>query len=199
MRRRDGRIRPGDRARHGRVAHELGDRPQLAREFHRHVQQCRAFHQRHRHDLHLLRRRGTLQSATGNPAAVGSIDPVHFGRSGEPCTSFLGAVDTVANTPWTLNVTDYDAGSGVSQGYISGVNARVTVATCAFSVTGTAHGTYTNSTGDLAIAANPTELTVSDPTAGCSGVVAAGDHPSFNGDYFAVVGGTSTHPTIVGS
>ena len=142
---------------------------------------------------------GTFQSATGNPAAVGSIDPVHFGRSGEPCTSFLGAVDTVANTPWTLNVTDYDAGSGVSQGYISGVNARVTVATCAFTVTGTAHGTYTNSTGDLAIAANPTELTVSDADGGLSGVVSAGDHPSFNGDYYAVVSGTSTHPTIVGS
>ncbi|MFG2717776.1 hypothetical protein ACGFW5_05640 [Streptomyces sp. NPDC048416] len=142
---------------------------------------------------------GALHSATGNPAAVGSIDPAHFGRSGEPCTSFLGAVDTVANTPWTLNVTDFDAGTGVSQGYISGVNARVSVATCAFTVTGTAHGTYTNSTGDLAVAADPTELTVSAPTAGCAGVVSAGDHPSFNGDYYAVVSGTSTHPTIVGS
>ncbi|MFI6689005.1 hypothetical protein [Streptomyces sp. NPDC050485] len=142
---------------------------------------------------------GTLQSATGNPAAVGSIDPAHFGRTGESCTSFLGAVDTVANTPWTLNATDYDAGSGVTQSYISGINARVSVATCAFTVTGTAHGTYTNSTGDLAISATPTELTVSDPTAGCSGVVSAGDHPSFNGDYFAVVSGTSTAPTITGS
>ncbi|MFE9401290.1 hypothetical protein ACFYNY_05895 [Streptomyces sp. NPDC006530] len=142
---------------------------------------------------------GSLHSATGNPAAVGTINPVHFGRTGEPCTSFLGAVDTVANTPWTLNVTGYNTATGVSQGYISGVNARVTVSTCAFTVTGTAHGTYTNSTGDLAVAANPTELTVSAPTAGCAGVVSAGDHPSFNGDYYAVVSGTSTHPTIVGS
>ncbi|MEU3369020.1 hypothetical protein ACFYM2_05785 [Streptomyces sp. NPDC006711] len=142
---------------------------------------------------------GSLRSATGNPAAVGSINPAHFGSSSEPCTSFLGTVDTVANTPWTLNVTDYNAGTGVSQGYISGVNARVSVATCAFTVTGTAHGTYTNSTGDLAVAANPTELTVSAPTAGCAGVVSAGDHPSFNGDYYAVVSGTRTHPTIVGS
>ncbi|MFG3281821.1 hypothetical protein [Streptomyces sp. NPDC048111] len=142
---------------------------------------------------------GSLASATGNPAAVGTINPVHFGKTGEPCTSFLGTVNTVANTPWTLNVTNYTASTGVSQGYISGVNARVSVATCAFTVTGTAHGTYTNSTGDLKVAATPTELTVSAPTAGCAGVVSTGDHPSFNGDYYAVVTGTTTHPTIVGS
>ncbi|MER7201128.1 hypothetical protein CG723_04840 [Streptomyces sp. CB01635] len=145
-----------------------------------------------------------LQSATGNPAQVGTIAPANFGRSGEPCTSILGNVTTTTTTPWRLWVEgDYDAATGTSPGFIDNIKATVTVATCSFDVTGTAHGSYKNggtgTAGKLTVATNATELTTSNVSAGCAGIISNGDHPSFNGVYDVVVSGTSNGATIVGS
>jgi hypothetical protein len=145
-----------------------------------------------------------LQSATGNPAQVGTIAPVNFGRSGEPCTSILGNVSTSTTTPWRLWVEgDYDSANGVSQGYIDQIQANVSVAGCAFDVTGTAHGNFKNggpgTPGKLTVATTATELTVANASVGCAGLVSNGDHPSFNAVYDVVVNGTSDGPTIQGS
>ncbi|MFF2507035.1 hypothetical protein ACFVTY_27215 [Streptomyces sp. NPDC058067] len=145
-----------------------------------------------------------LASATGNPVKIGDINSANFGRTGEPCTSILGNVTATTTTPWTLwAYGDYDPATGTTPGYIDNIKARVSVATCAFDVTGTAHGTYKSggagTPGKLTIHATATELTVANPTSGCSGLVAAGDHPTFDAVYDVVVKGTSNGATVVGS
>ncbi|MFE6224114.1 hypothetical protein [Streptomyces sp. NPDC057854] len=141
---------------------------------------------------------GTMQSATGNPATVGSISAIAFGASGTPCTSVLGNVTTVPTTPWAVKVLDYTAATGVSKGYIDNVDAKVTVGACVFRVTGKASGTYTNSTGKLAVASTAGELTVVSAT-NCGSAVPVGAKPTFKGDYLVKVSGTTTIPKIVGS
>ncbi|MFF4170612.1 hypothetical protein [Streptomyces sp. NPDC001744] len=140
----------------------------------------------------------TLQSATGNPATVGTINSIAFGAAGAPCTSLLGNVTTVATTPWTIVAQDYTASTGVTKGYVGNVDAKVTVGACNFRVTGKASGTYTNSTGKLAIASTAGELTVVSAT-NCGTAIPVGAKPTFKGDYLAKVSGTSTIPKIVGS
>ncbi|GGR34495.1 hypothetical protein [Streptomyces roseolus] len=137
---------------------------------------------------------GTGASTTGNPAVVGKINSIAFGASGAPCTSVLGPVTTVPTTPWTIVAQDYAA--GVTKGYVGNVNAKVTVGACVFRVTGKASGTYTNSTGALAVNSLAGELTVVE-SAGCGAAVPLGAKPTFKGTYLFKVG--TAIPTIVGS
>ncbi|OIV36035.1 hypothetical protein BIV57_18455 [Mangrovactinospora gilvigrisea] len=147
---------------------------------------------------------GTLASATGNPAQVGTIDNVTF----TGCTSILGSA-SVSNLPpsstdaqWTINGSDYNASTGVTTGNIGNIkNVAVTAASCQFTVGGKASGTYTNSSGVLAVNSVSGDLTISGVTAGCAGLVSNGDSPTFVGNYtvFTPSGGTTTHPTITGS
>ncbi|MFE7980004.1 hypothetical protein [Streptomyces shenzhenensis] len=139
---------------------------------------------------------GTMQSATGNPATVASIDAVTFGSSAAPCTSVLGNVTTVATPPWTVVGEDYAA--GVTTGYVGNVNAKVTAGACVFTVTGKASATYTNSTGILAVNSVSGDLAVASAS-GCGTVVTTSTKPTFKGNYAVKVSGTSTIPTIVGS
>ncbi|MER8036317.1 hypothetical protein [Streptomyces hydrogenans] len=141
---------------------------------------------------------GTMQSATGNPATVGSISTMVFGAPGVPCTSVLGTVVATPTLPWAVKVFDYTAATGVSKGYIDNVDATVTAGACNFRVTGKASGTYTNSTGKLAVSSTAGELTVVSAT-NCGGAVPVGAKPTFKGDYLVKVGGTTTIPKIVGS
>ncbi|MFJ7129135.1 hypothetical protein [Streptomyces sp. NPDC098101] len=139
---------------------------------------------------------GTGQSTTGNPATVGTINSIAFGATGAPCTSLLGNVTTVATTPWTIVAQDYTAGTGVTKGHVGNVDAKVTVGACVFRVTGKASGTYTNSTGALAVNSLAGELTVVSAT-NCGSAVPVGAKPTFKGTYLFKAG--SVIPTIVGS
>ncbi|MFD7710753.1 hypothetical protein ACFV6E_37870 [Streptomyces sp. NPDC059785] len=141
---------------------------------------------------------GTMASTTGNPATVAQINAINFGTSASPCTSVLGNVTTTPTTPWTVVATDYNSSTGVTTGYIGGVNAKVTAGACVFTVTGKATGTYTNSTGILAVNSVSGDLTVASAS-GCGTVVTTSTKPTFKGNYKVVVTGTSTIPTIVGS
>ncbi|MER7913139.1 hypothetical protein [Streptomyces sp. NPDC096068] len=125
---------------------------------------------------------GTGQSTTGNPATVGTINSIAFGATGAPCTSLLGNVTTVATTPWTIVAQDYTAGTGVTKGHVGNVDAKVTVGACVFRVTGKASGTYTNSTGALAVNSLAGELTVVSAT-NCGSAVPVGAKPTFKGTY----------------
>ncbi|ANW17279.1 hypothetical protein I3J09_03100 [Streptomyces clavuligerus] len=143
---------------------------------------------------------GTLFSATGNPAHIGNIATAAFGTTARPCTSPLGQVRPVAKTnpPWRLMGTDHAA--GLTTGYITGVNATLTVLTCTFDVVGEVHITYANSTGTLTVSNNATrQLTVVNASAGCGTLIPNGAHPTFTGSYKVIgpVGGT-TSPTVVG-
>ncbi|MFI6638222.1 hypothetical protein [Streptomyces sp. NPDC050504] len=144
---------------------------------------------------------GSMFSATGNPAIVGNIAPVKFGSATQPCDSPLGSVTPVTDTstPWKLKAVNY--ASGKTTGRIDGIKASLTVLTCSFTVTGAVDGTYTNSTGKLAlapVAGSGNQLTVSGASAACAGIVANGDHPTFTGSFLAKAPG-NVIPTIVGS
>ncbi|MFE6287486.1 hypothetical protein [Streptomyces sp. NPDC057877] len=143
---------------------------------------------------------GSMQSATGNPAAIASIASINFGTPTQPCTSVLGNVTTVATLPWTIYATDYNAstGGGVTTGYVGNIVAKVTAGTCSFTVSGKASGTYTNSTGILAVNSVSGELSVSAPS-GCGSVVTTATKPIFKGNYAVKVTGTTTIPKVVGS
>lgn len=58
--------------------------------------------------------------------------------------------------------------------------------TCSFDVTGEVNATYTNSTGVLTVSNSTRLLTVVNASAGCAGIAAVGDHPTFNGDFTVV-------------
>ncbi|GLF98376.1 hypothetical protein [Streptomyces yaizuensis] len=146
---------------------------------------------------------GSLFNATGNPGHIGNITTASFGSTARPCTSPIGPVRPIADTtpPWQLRGTDYNATTGTTTGFISGINARLTVLTCTFDVVGQVHVTYRNSTGVLAVSNNATrQLTVANASAGCAGIAANGDHPTFTSSYRVIgpVGGT-TSPTVVGT
>ncbi|MFH8289727.1 hypothetical protein [Streptomyces sp. NPDC018059] len=141
---------------------------------------------------------GTMASTTGNPATVGNINAINFGTSASPCTSVLGNVTTTATTPWTVVAQDYTASSGVTKGHIGNVNAKVTAGACVFTVQGKATGTYTNSTGILAVTSVSGDLAVTSAS-GCGTVVTTATKPTFKGNYAVKVTGTNTIPKIVGS
>ncbi|MET9350239.1 hypothetical protein [Streptomyces termitum] len=139
---------------------------------------------------------GTGANATGNPAQVGTITSMAFGATGAPCTSVLGPVNASPVTPWKIMAQDYTAATGVTKGYIDNVDANVSVGACNFRVTGKASGTYTNSTGALAVNSLAGELTVVS-SSGCGTAVPAGAKPLFKGTYLFKAG--TAIPTIVGS
>ncbi|MFI1828819.1 hypothetical protein ACH41E_20560 [Streptomyces sp. NPDC020412] len=141
---------------------------------------------------------GTLSSATGNPAAIGSISPVTFGNAANPCTSPLGPVEPVTDTnpPWKLMAQNHSA--GVTTGYITGVQARLGVLTCEFDVVGEVSVSYSNGTGVLSVSNSGRLLTVANASPGCAGIAQNGDHPTFNGD-FTVTGAGGVRPTVVGT
>ncbi|MDT0611809.1 hypothetical protein [Streptomyces lancefieldiae] len=141
---------------------------------------------------------GTMASATGNPAAVASINAINFGTSAQPCTSVLGNVTTTAVTPWSVVAQDYTAATGVTKGYVGNVKAKVSAGACVFTVEGTAAATYTNSTGTLAVNSVSGQLVVTSAS-GCGTVVTTATKPTFKGNYAVKVTGTSTIPQIVGS
>ncbi|CAM5660188.1 Secreted protein OS=Streptomyces tendae OX=1932 GN=GUR47_10335 PE=4 SV=1 [Streptomyces tendae] len=141
---------------------------------------------------------GTMASATGNPGDVADITTMNFGASGSPCTSVLGNVTTTSVTPWDVIAQDYTASTGVTKGYVGNVKANVTAGACKFTVTGKASGTYTNSTGVLAINSTAGELVVTNPV-NCGAVVTTATKPTFKGNYAVKKAGTTVIPTIVGS
>ncbi len=143
---------------------------------------------------------GTMASTTGNPATVATIAAINFGTATSPCTSVLGNVTTVAVTPWTVVAQDYDAATGVTKGHVGNVKANVTAGACKFTVTGKASGTYTNSTGVLAVNSVSGDLAVSaDPApVNCGSVVTTATKPTFKGNY-VIKASNGTIPKIVGS
>ncbi|WP_327321265.1 hypothetical protein OG735_01205 [Streptomyces sp. NBC_01210] len=145
---------------------------------------------------------GEMFGAEGNPAHLGDISVAAFGSESEPCTSPFGPVGLTAGTSpaWRLTATGYDAATGSTTGYITGIHATLTAFTCTFEVTGEVNAAYTNSTGVLTISNSTRQLTVVGASAECAGITKDGDHPTFNGDYSVVTpsGGTA-HPTVVGT
>ncbi|CAM5412005.1 Secreted protein OS=Streptomyces tendae OX=1932 GN=GUR47_10335 PE=4 SV=1 [Streptomyces tendae] len=124
---------------------------------------------------------------------------MNFAASGSPCTSVLGNVTAASVTSCVRHRGGRtDASTGVTKGYVGNVKANVTAGACKFTVTGKASGTYTNSTGGLAINSTAGELTVTNPV-NCGAIVTTATKPTFKGNYAVTVASTGAIPTIVGS
>ncbi|MFD8206677.1 hypothetical protein ACFV2S_09775 [Streptomyces sp. NPDC059695] len=141
---------------------------------------------------------GTLRSATGNPAAVGSLTSVVFGAPGTPCTSVLGSPSMPASAPWSVVAHDYGASTSTTTGHLGGVDFRTTLGACVFRVRGDASVTYANATGKLAVASTDGELTVVE-SVNCGDLAPLGARPTLRGDYLVRAAGTGSVPTVVGS
>ncbi|MEO9240737.1 MAG: hypothetical protein ABI418_21920, partial [Jatrophihabitantaceae bacterium] len=98
------------------------------------------------------------------------------------CSGPLGITLSVAQVgTWSLNGTSYT--SPVTTGNVSGVNANIS-GTCAFSVTGTADGKYSNTTHQLAMApiagsGNTLTIHVAGGGTACFGLIHDGDNATF--------------------
>jgi hypothetical protein len=123
---------------------------------------------------------GSVPNGTGlSGTGIGSITSATFGTSSNKCSGPFFSTFTSAlksGTTWHLNAVSYAA--GVTTGTITGIDALLTgssvFGSCSAEVTGEADKvTYTNSTGQLQISADPTpKLTLSNVTgAGCAGLI----------------------------
>jgi len=139
--------------------------------------------------------KAVLATASGTTnVTVGTITPLTW--SG--CTSPFGPVTPTANTSpaWQLKANTYSAGA--TSGSIAGVKATLSVLTCTFTVTGNVKADYSNTTGQLKISNNATyKLTVATASAGCAGIAAVGQNPTYTATYNTVKTGTTTKPSIV--
>ncbi|MFF4170613.1 hypothetical protein [Streptomyces sp. NPDC001744] len=138
---------------------------------------------------------GTLESATGNPAAIGNVTALVFGTS---CASPLGNATVAPALPWSIVALDHTATTGVTKGHFGNVDLKTTVGACSFRTTGKASLTYTNSTGRLAANSVAGELTVVSAV-NCGAVVPVGSKPTLKFEHSIRKTGTTTVPTIVGT
>ncbi|MFI6649340.1 hypothetical protein ACIBI8_17230 [Streptomyces sp. NPDC050529] len=147
--------------------------------------------------------RGSLFSATGSPGYVGKVTSMVFGSSGSPCTTALGTVTPLADvsTPWKIMATEYHAGTGVTSGYVTGVEIRFTVLTCSGRIAGELAMTYTSSTGVMALTGAPDhQLLFTDTTPACKGLWADGEVATLTANLGVVTpAGGVVHPAITGS
>jgi hypothetical protein len=127
-------------------------------------------------------------SKGSSPLAVGSTSKLSFNN----CTGLLGKVTTkIESTPYKIDVSSATTSKGDTDGIITGIKVAVSMEDCAFTVTGSAPGYYSNSKHELIMTSTlPTksftsaQLTISGVAAGsCAGLVKNGDHPSYDGTY----------------
>ena len=125
---------------------------------------------------------GTINIPNGaglNGNGIGSIATIGF----TGCTGPLSISFTVTpgSTLWTLNAFSYDNSTGITDGTITNVDAKLAGVLCTAEITGTVDASYKNSTGTLVVSPNGNLLTVKSAT--CLGVLKAGDVVQFNGTY----------------
>lgn len=125
------------------------------------------------------------------PVKAGTAAKLSF----KNCTGPLGAVSTtVKGTPYAVSADSKTNKKGQTDAIISGIKVAVKTTGCAFTVTGSTAGYYTNSKHTLTMM-TPTkkkplpvkpmvksQLTVSG-VSGCLGIVKNGQHPSYVSTY----------------
>jgi len=124
---------------------------------------------------------GTLESGSGlSGTDIGTITSTTFSK----CTGPLGLSFTVKQVgTWDINITS--SSGGISDGFISSVDATLSGPLCSATVTGSADASYSNSTGVLTlkpVSGSGHVLTVSG-VSGCLGLINNGDTSSFDGAY----------------
>ena len=134
---------------------------------------------------------GNIPSGTHkgtSPVKVGTTTNLAFNN----CTGPLGAVHTkVMAEPYKVSIDSKTNSKGQTDGIISGVKVHVTMTGCAFNVTGSAPGFYTNGKHTLTMApklpvkaTTKAQLTISGVAAGtCAGIIKDGQHPTFSSTF----------------
>jgi hypothetical protein len=133
---------------------------------------------------------GTLRSGSGLPGfRVGSLSAVSF----HPCTysSSLVAFVRAGGLPWHVNLSSYNAATGVARGTLSHVHLTTSGSGCTAMIDGTS-GTadngqvafrYTGSTGQLTLLATGGDLHFYDVSTGCLGYFNSGDPAALSATY----------------
>jgi hypothetical protein len=132
-----------------------------------------------------LKATGSIPSGTTqgtSPLKIGTVGTLAFHN----CTGPLGKVTTkVGKLPYSFKVDSATNSKGQTDVLVSGVSTSVSMTGCAFTVTGSAPGFYTNSTHTITLTSslpvkplNTARLTVGN-VVGCAGIVKNGDHPGF--------------------
>jgi hypothetical protein len=132
---------------------------------------------------------GSVPTATTtgtSPVKVGTAKTLSFNN----CSGPLGMVTTtLTGLPYSISVDSKTNSTGQTDGIISGVKAHVSMTGCAFDVTGSTAGFWSNKTFKLTVTPKPpitplntAQLTVAN-VSGCAGIVNNGDHPTFTGTY----------------
>jgi hypothetical protein len=130
---------------------------------------------------------GTAKSGSGHAGAgLASINSLNFNDCTGPLSITFGV--TSGNLPWALNADTYNAGTGVTTGTITGIQAKLSGPGCSADVggpggastTGTVVGTYDNNSGELAISGGNLHLW---NVSGCFGLVGSGNASTFTGTY----------------
>jgi hypothetical protein len=121
---------------------------------------------------------------------IATINTVSF----TTCRGPAGITFTVsATTPWHLNANSYNPGTGVTNGTVTNIRARLSGFLCSATVTGSVSGTFTNSTDVLQILTSGSTLVISS-VSGCFGLIRNGDGATFSGAYTITPGQTITSP-----
>lgn len=133
-----------------------------------------------------------------NGNSIGTITEYSLGfTGGHSCNGPFGLTFawTGKSFPWHLNASTSSPSTGVVHGTITGIHLHgggLGIVSCDFSMTGTAHDTYTNATGVLSI--SRASLHVTNVT-GCGGLINSSDNATISGP-ITVTNGAGSHPQI---
>jgi hypothetical protein len=130
---------------------------------------------------------GTLKHGSGLPGSrVGSLSAVSIGR----CSGAGGPQYTLQPTdlPWHVNLSSYDAATGVVTGTVSHLQITLSGNGCTAVIDGTSgtasdgrvRFTYTDSTGRLTVLATGGNLHFWNVSAGCLGLFNTGDRAALS-------------------
>jgi hypothetical protein len=132
---------------------------------------------------------GALKSGSGIPgAAAGSLSAVGVTSCGGPGFGFRVQA---GGLPWHVNLSSYNAATGVARGTIGHIRITGSSEGCTFVIDGTS-GTagdgrvafrYTDSTGRLKLLTAGGNLHWYDVSSGCLGLVNSGDPATFSVTY----------------
>jgi hypothetical protein len=129
---------------------------------------------------------GTFKRGSGLPGSrAGSLSAVGFTTCLGPgiSDSDIKLTFQATDLPWHVNLSSYNAATGVVTGAISHLQIMETAGVCSFVIDGTSGTasdgwvpfTYTDSTGQLTVLATGGNLHVWNVSAGCLGLVKDGD------------------------
>jgi hypothetical protein len=131
---------------------------------------------------------GSISKKTGiaPPAKFGTLSKGTFGKSTNACSGPLGLAFSAKLSAATMNVTAFNATTGVTTGTLTGIKATLhgVSISCTAPITGSQPFSYVNGTHALHVLGSATKdsLTTGKVT-GCLGVIASKDKNYFNGTY----------------